>query len=629
VVFALVWTGGGVIVVGAAPHVPEQGSAVPQLRSVFGDSGPDTPNRGLAHGVLEPTPCWLLTSVSWAEQQGLPAPARLMMAAWFERHALLAFRGPGFYLSLLKLVACWMLFALWVWTCDWASRDCQLVKLNYAVWNPILVFPFFVALLILLSPLGILFVIGYTLMALAYVAPLIAYVYVRNGVVEPHARVLTPDHLRHLLTGKEKAAPHEKGAPVELEAQGGATERDNSVNLFNARQSPGLMLVKNLVADLVQERGDAVMFEFTPEAVGVRYRVDGIWHNTEPQDRESGDAMLEVLKMLSALDKNERRKRQSGTFGAKYSDLKFSCRFMSQGTETGERVVVQLNELRRKFHTFEELGMRDKLREAMHEVMGNDSGFVLVSTLPSDGLTTTTDVTLLETDRLLRGFVAIEDEAKRETEIENVEVTTFKRSAGETPATVLPKLVRTYPDVIVIRNLADVETVKILCDQVGENRLIVGTLHAKDSCDALLRVLNLKVPPRDFAPVLSAVLYSRLVRKLCATCRIAYPPSAELLKKLRIPEGRVPSFYREPNPQEVEKECQACGGIGYLGRTGIFELLIADEPFRQALLAQPNRENLRKAARACGMRSLQDEGILLVAKGVTSLQELQRVLKHS
>ena len=121
----------------------------------------------------------------------------------------------------------------------------------------------------------------------------------------------------------------------------------------------------------------------------------------------------------------------------------------------------------------------------------------------------------------------------------------------------------------------------------------------------------------------------RLVRKLCDACKEAYTPPPQILQQLGIPEGRVQAFYRppQPNPEEPKEPCEVCGGIGYLGRTAIFELLVVGDAVRKALTTA-KLDLLRQAARKDGMKNLQEEGVLLVAKGVTSLPELMRVLKQ-
>ena len=131
-----------------------------------------------------------------------------------------------------------------------------------------------------------------------------------------------------------------------------------------------------------------------------------------------------------------------------------------------------------------------------------------------------------------------------------------------------------------------------------------------------------------FAAVIKAVLYQRLVRLLCPDGKVGYTPAPDLLQKLGIPSGKVEQLYRPPKPEEIDKPCLTCQGLGYKGRTGIFELLVVNDQMRDILVKQPKLELLKKAVRDSHQRVLQEEGILLVAKGVTSIQELMRVLKQ-
>lgn len=124
------------------------------------------------------------------------------------------------------------------------------------------------------------------------------------------------------------------------------------------------------------------------------------------------------------------------------------------------------------------------------------------------------------------------------------------------------------------------------------------------------------------------MLYQRLIRKLCPDCKVGYTPPSDVLRKLGIPAGKVEQLYRPPKGDEIEKPCKACQGLGYLGRTGLFELLVVNDKIREILIKQPKLPLLKEAARASRQRSLQEEGVLLVAQGTTSLQELTRVLKQ-
>ena len=196
-------------------------------------------------------------------------------------------------------------------------------------------------------------------------------------------------------------------------------------------------------------------------------------------------------------------------------------------------------------------------------------------------------------------------------------------------AKLLPALIRTYPNVYIVRDLSDTDAAKLLFGEVEANHLLITTIQALEAPEALLRMLQKKVPHKQFAEIVTAVLSTRLIRKLCDTCKVAYEPTPDLLKKLGLPPGKVQQLYRVPKPEELEKPCPACNNVGYVGRTGLFELLVVDDKVREVLIKQPKIELLRKAARLAGMRTFQEEAILLVAKGVTSIQEAQRVLKGS
>jgi type II secretory ATPase GspE/PulE/Tfp pilus assembly ATPase PilB-like protein len=242
------------------------------------------------------------------------------------------------------------------------------------------------------------------------------------------------------------------------------------------------------------------------------------------------------------------------------------------------------------------------------------------------------DTGIRSLDRFLRDVVVVEDAVRREHEIENAPVTTYNGAAGETPMTVLPKLARAYPNIYVLRELPDADTIGFLCEQINENRLSIGGLRAKESAEALLRVLVMKVPAADFAPAVLGVVNVRLLRKLCEKCKESYAPTPELLKQLGLPADRVTELFRPPSPPSPEEKkppppCQECQGLGYIGRTGIFELLVVNDAVRQALLKSPKMDVVKIAGRKAGMRTLQEEGIALVARGVTSLAELQRALK--
>jgi type II secretory ATPase GspE/PulE/Tfp pilus assembly ATPase PilB-like protein len=582
---------------------------------------------------------WLLVVAGALAMVAVDTGALLAAETGGSWPALPFVRGPGAYLSPWKILGFWALFLAWVHTTDWISCDAQLMKLRYAMWNPIAYGSFFAAMLLFwILPW---FAVGFVLMSIAWVAPLTAYIRYRNNAVPLYDKVLTPKHLRR-WTAKKLAViginiegadidPRDLGPDVKLTAMGGEDDRADNVNLLTARQSPGWMPARELLDDAAKQRSTHVMLDYTAEAVAVRYQVDGVWLDRAPMDRESGDAILAVFKGLAALDVNNRRARQAGTFGAEIAKAKMTMSITAQGTQTGERALLQFERKQAEFKSLEDIGMRAKMQEQLDALLAQPGVFVF-SSLPAGGLTTTMDMVISHTDRFVRSFVAVTDEASRDRDIENVPVTTYSSAAGESPAAVLPKLIRAYPDVIIVREVPDLATLTMLVEQVEEGRLVMIGIRAKEAVEALLRVLMLKMPPADFAAVATGVLNVRLVRKLCDTCKEAYPPPPEVLKQLGLPAGRIENLYRPPtgpiDPKHPEVVCENCNGVGYHGRTGIFELLVMDDTLRQVLATTPKLDALRQAARKAKHRSLQEEGVLLVARGVTSIQELLRALKQ-
>lgn len=538
---------------------------------------------------------------------------------------------------LLKLCGVVAVFWMWVAAGDWVNRDCQIHGLGWHKWSLIYYVPFVLLGFILFfvpAPVWVRALVLFVAFAVSWVL----YVLVHNKNVEQHETVLTGSWLRYAMASvlssvgikvsAERKAEYEKGAPVELMAMGADDPTTNNANLITARHSPGYLLLKDVIVDMVGRRSDRLMLDFTKQAVSVRHEIDGVWHPGEARDRESSDVMLAVIKTLANLDVKDRRSKQQGQFGAKYDGKTYLCPVVTQGVSTGERVVISRIGEKQHLTHYTDLGMREGLQKQWGDIMASDAGLVILSTLPGGGLTTIINVSLEETDRLMRDFVAIEDVHHREHDLQNVSVETYDSAKGETPATILPTVIRKYPNVYVLRDMTDVEAAKLLFKEIKDDHLVITSIRAKEAAEALLRFLQLKVSAKDFATVAKAVLYQRLIRKLCPDCKVGFTPAADLLRKLGIPPGKVEKIYRTPKPEEIEKPCKTCQGLGYYGRTGLFELLVVTDRMREILVKQPKLDLLKAAAREARQRSLQEEGVLLVAQGVTSLQELTRVLQQ-
>ncbi len=544
--------------------------------------------------------------------------------------------GPGLYMSLIKLFLGWIVVLMWVYSTDWVSTDAQEHKFDHIKWNPIVFAPFLVGIIAFwMIPI---FFVGFPLLLACHWAPLLAYVKTRNAELADDQKVLTQKHIKAWIgrlfrkeVSMEDKDPHAAGPPVTLKSIG-KDERQNNVNLLSARQNVVAFTdARKIIAAGLVRRADAIMLDYSQQGVAIRHQIDGVWQEADGMEREQGDPALEAFKLLCGLKAEDRRNRQSGEFLIEYKKLKYRATINTQGTQTGERAVLQFEGSRTLFKTPDDLGMRPKMQEQFKQLVSAQTGYFIFSAMPAAGLRTTTHVMIHSADRFVREFMTLEDEANRYEPIENVHTTTYRKDDPEKSVSEsLRRFFLQEPQVCILRDLIDGEMLGEICKEIlREKRFVISTIRAKDAAEALARLAAMKPPLRDLAQSMTAVLNQRLVRKLCDDCKEAYAPPPNVLQQLGIPQGRVNAFYRPPQPPEDPREiCKTCGGLGYVGRIGLFELLVVGDAVRETLMTQPTPDALRAAARKDGMQGLQQEGIVLVAKGITSLAELTRVLKQ-
>ena len=421
--------------------------------------------------------------------------------------------------------------------------------------------------------------------------------------------------------------------PVKFESAGSSQE-EQDLNLQMVIPSPGYPTSVMMVVDVILRHVETAVFDFTPQAVAIRYLVDGVWQMMPSMDRENGDYMLATIKQLSGMNYRERRQRQEGNFKALFSEKKYRFRVVSQGIPTGERVGIYVDARKPPLDSLDQLGMRAAMKQLLGPLLLQKKGLVVVTAMPTEGFTTAWRAVLGACDRFLRDHFVVEEVHRAEQEVINVHQTFYDETKNENVLTPVPQMLLREPHVIGFPELSDGNLLTRICEISESSRVLMLTrLYSRNAVEALPRLLSLKPDLKKLAPMLSAVLCMRLVRKLCEHCKQPYQPSPQLLAKLGIPPARVQRFFRpQPyQPGQLDPEgndippCDKCVGIGYQGRTGVFELLTVNDALRAALSSNPKMAHLTAVAQQSGHVSMRDEAVLLVARGVTSVEELQRV----
>ena len=544
-------------------------------------------------------------------------------------------RGPGMYLNLFKFIPVVIIYMLWAWTTNWVEHDTQeLNNLRFAVWNSAVFFSGVLGLALVLAIPDLFHRAGSLAAGIFRSLALLRLCPQPDRARRPEgAHALSPwaksanDILHKLgmkpLFNKDVGTVDRAGPPIVFVGKTQGSAKEDPSRVRQAEESRSYMAAKELVYDAVLRRSTDIHLEPTTEQLSVRYRIDGILHAAEPFDRPTGDAVVNVFKVLSAMDISEKRKPQDGSFGATLSGRSLDFRVATSGSKAGEKLVMRILDNSSAVTKMEDLGMRPKLIEQVRGLVTQPHGMFLCCGPTGAGKSTTLYASLREIDRYQKNIITVEDPI--EYQLDNITQMEVNTKAGQTFATSLRSILRQDPDVIMIGEIRDQETASIACQAANTGHMVFSTVHSNDAVTALFRLLDLGVEPFMIASALSGVLGQRLVRLLCEACKEPYKPKPEFLKKANLPADKVDVFYRRPeNPEQV---CQQCGGTGYFGRTGIYELLVLTEPMRDMIRENPSINKIKAEARKGGMIYLQEDGLRQVIQGRTSIEELLRVVK--
>ena len=405
----------------------------------------------------------------------------------------------------------------------------------------------------------------------------------------------------------------------EDEEDGDDLEADDGVS-----DAPLVRLVNSIILQAAEDGASDIHFDPQDDALVVRLRVDGVLHEVQRIPKRLSPGVTTRLKVLAKLDIAERRKPQDGriSLNAKAAGRLLDIRVAVLPTVEGEGVVMRLLDKSRRPPTLAELGLSEEMRDIFEEIVVKPTGALLVTGPTGSGKSTTLYASLNEINRAEINIITVEDPVEyRLAGLNQVQV---NMRAGMTFSAALRSILRSDPDVVMVGEIRDAETAKMAVEAALTGHFVLSTLHTNDAPSALTRLNEMGVEPFLTGAAVTAVLAQRLARKLCTHCCEMYMATREEMLEARFTPEQAASadgvgLYRK-------RGCPRCNQTGYKGRIGIYQLMVMNEEISRLAAQHGSREELERAALETGMKTLWDDGLSKVVSGLTSLEELARVL---
>lgn len=406
------------------------------------------------------------------------------------------------------------------------------------------------------------------------------------------------------------------------EASAEATEHnlDDVEATASAEDAPIIKLVNLLITQAVNDRASDIHIEPGERSLRVRYRIDGVLHEVMNPPKSVQSGMISRLKIMAEIDIAERRLPQDGRIGLVVQGKQIDIRVATLPTVHGEKVVMRLLDKSSVLLKLQDLGFEPDNFTRFQEAYKKPYGAILVTGPTGSGKSTTLYATLNILNRPEVNLITVEDPVEYKLPGVNQVQTNVK--AGLTFASALRSILRSDPDVVLIGEIRDRETAQIAVEASLTGHLVLSTLHTNDAPSAMVRLTEMGIETFLVASAIDAVLAQRLARRLCDKCKESYVPSEEELVGAGFPydpEKGLPKLYRPGG-------CSACGKTGYRGRLAIHEVMAVTEEIERLVVERASSEEIAKVAREQGMATLREDGMAKVARGVTSIEEILRVV---
>ncbi|HAL70544.1 MAG TPA: pilus assembly protein PilB [Verrucomicrobiales bacterium] len=409
------------------------------------------------------------------------------------------------------------------------------------------------------------------------------------------------------------------GAPSIDEIFGNLKDAGKNSPEIEANSAPIVKFVDLVMTQAIKERASDIHFEPFEHEFKIRYRVDGSLYEMAPPPVHLATSIISRIKVMSNMNIAERRIPQDGRIMTSVNGKPVDMRVSSLPTQHGESVVLRVLDRSSVNLDLEHLGMPAPLFNYITETINKPNGIFIVTGPTGAGKTTTLYACLRRINTIDTKLLTAEDPV--EYELDGVMQVPVNDAVGLTFARALRAFLRQDPDRIMVGEMRDKETAQIAIQASLTGHLVLSTLHTNDAAGAVTRLVDMGVEPFLVAATLEGVLAQRLLRTICKNCRVAYEPSLSILNQLNLSSSDIggKQFY-------TGNGCDKCGGSGYKGRKGLYELLHVNDPIRELITERAPTLVLKQKAIELGMVTLRDDGLRNIYDGETTIEE---VLKYT
>lgn len=388
-----------------------------------------------------------------------------------------------------------------------------------------------------------------------------------------------------------------------------------------ASKAPVIKLVNLIIFEAVKARASDIHIEPYEKELRVRYRIDGILYDSLTPPKQYQAAITSRVKIMANLNIAEKRLPQDGRIKIKITDREVDVRVSIVPISFGERIVLRLLDRSSQLYDLTDLGLSQDRMDLFLKLINLSHGIILVTGPTGSGKTTTLYAALSKMNSAKKNIITIEDPV--EYQLPGIGQIQVNPKINLTFANGLRSIVRQDPDIILVGEMRDLETAEIAIQASLTGHLVFSTLHTNDAAGAITRLVDMGVEPYLVSSSVVGIMAQRLVRQICPHCRESYKPRGEALRGIGLKISDVPGskLYRG-------RGCEKCFHSGYMGRTGIFEIMLMDDDIRRMIVERTETGIIKKAALGKGMLNLRMDGARKAAEGITTIDEVIRVTQE-